>query len=324
MADDPLRTRAARAAAERALIRVVHHYGARPEFVVLGGLVPDLLCSHSPFLHSGTTDVDVQVNLEIAAGSVNAVRLERALRNAEFEPDEHRVWRWKADGTEAIAVIKFELLADLDDQRSGSTIVFDGCESLGAANLRGTGFAVRDIEARQLRARVGGVEQTAEINVTGIAGFLLAKCAAAHSRRKPKDWYDIAYVLLHNDAGGPGAAAAVVLNKFAPTCTVSERRSTIFVTTSATLRPKAPRPTPTRWNETTNTSTVVIYSAKACRRSMTSIACSPSDSHSRPRDHEREPAEVFGAVSSICHRDSRRQGGTSAYESRVAPVENRF
>lgn len=216
MADDPLRTRAARAAAERALIRVVHHYGARPEFVVLGGLVPDLLCSHSPFLHSGTTDVDVQVNLEIAAGSVNAVRLERALRNAEFEPDEHRVWRWKADGTEAIAVIKFELLADLDDQRSGSTIVFDGCDSLGAANLRGTGFAVRDIEVRQLRARVGGVEQTAEINVTGIAGFLLAKCAAAHSRRKPKDWYDIAYVLLHNDAGGPGAAAAVVLNKFAP------------------------------------------------------------------------------------------------------------
>lgn len=214
MADDPLRTRAARAAAERALIRVVHHYGARPEFVVIGGLVPDLLCSHSPFLHSGTTDVDVQVNLEIAAGSVNAVRLERALRNAEFEPDDQRVWRWKADGPEAIAVIKFELLADLDDQRAGSTIVFDGCEALGAANLRGTGFAVRDIEVRELRARVGGVEQTAEINVTGIAGFLLAKCAAAHSRRKPKDWYDIAYVLLHNDAGGPLAAASIVIDKF--------------------------------------------------------------------------------------------------------------
>ena len=41
--------RAARAAAERALIRIVHrHYGARPEFVVLGGLVPELLCSKSP------------------------------------------------------------------------------------------------------------------------------------------------------------------------------------------------------------------------------------------------------------------------------------
>lgn len=69
---------------------------------------------------------------------------------------------------------------------------------------------------RQLRARVGGVDQVAEINVTGLAGFLLAKCAAAYSRRKPKDWYDITYVLLHNDAGGVEAAATAVQARFAP------------------------------------------------------------------------------------------------------------
>jgi Nucleotidyl transferase AbiEii toxin, Type IV TA system len=204
----------ARQAAERALIRVVHHYGARPEFVVLGGLVPELLCSASPFSHAGTTDIDVQVNLEIATGSVNAARLERALRNAEFEPDHERVWRWRADGNEAVAEIKFELLADLDEERAGITVIFDGCDALGAANLRGTGFAVRDIEVHRLRARVGGVVQEAEINVTGLAGFLLAKAAAAHGRRKPKDWYDIAYVLLHNDAGGVEAAADIVLTRF--------------------------------------------------------------------------------------------------------------
>jgi hypothetical protein len=76
VSDDPPRSRSARAAAERALIRVVHHYGTRPEFVLLGGLVPDLLCSTSTTVHSGTTDVDVQVNLEIAAGLVNAARLD--------------------------------------------------------------------------------------------------------------------------------------------------------------------------------------------------------------------------------------------------------
>ena len=32
------RSRAARAAAEAALVAVIHHYGQRPEFVVLGGL----------------------------------------------------------------------------------------------------------------------------------------------------------------------------------------------------------------------------------------------------------------------------------------------
>lgn len=214
MTDELPRSRTARAAAERALVRVVHHYGGRPEFVVLGGLVPDLLCSTSGMVHSGTTDVDVQVDLEIAAGTVNAQRLERALLNAEFEPDAQRVWRWRADDGDGPAVIKFELLADLDDQPAGATVVFAGCAELGAANLRGTRFAARDIELRHLRARVGGVEQFAEINVTGLGGFLMAKCAAAHSRRKPKDWYDIAYVLLHNDAGGVEAAARTVLARF--------------------------------------------------------------------------------------------------------------
>lgn len=214
MADEPPRSRAAREAAERALVRVVHHYGARPEFVVLGGLVPEILCSGSGFRHAGTTDVDVQVDLEIACGTVNTQRLERALRNAEFVPDGEYAWRWRAEGAPATAIVKFELLADLEAAPAGSSVRFDGCESLGAANLRGTGFASRDLTTRQLKARIGGVEHVAEVYVAGLAGFLLAKCAAAYSRRTQKDWYDLAFVLLHNDAGGPDAAARAVLDRF--------------------------------------------------------------------------------------------------------------
>lgn len=214
MPDEPARSRAAREAAERALVRVVHHYGTRPEFVVLGGLVPELLCSGSSLQHAGTTDVDVQVDLEIACGAANAERLERALRNAEFEPDGEYVWRWRAEGSSRAAIVRFELLADLGTARANESIRFDGCESLGAANLRGTGFASRDHTTRQLNARVGGVEHVVEVYVAGLAGFLLAKCAAAHARQKPKDWYDIAFVLLHNDAGGPEAAADAVIHRF--------------------------------------------------------------------------------------------------------------
>ena len=214
MADEPLRSRVARAAAEAALVRVVHHYGERPEFVVLGGLVPELLCSTSEYTHAGTTDVDVQVNLEIAAGSVNTARLEFALRNAEFAPDAERAWRWSAEGLGAGVVVRFELLADLDDQPEGVTVRFDECEDLGAANLRGTGYAARDVEVREVTSKIGGVIHTVEVNVSGLAGFLLAKTAAAYSRRMPKDWYDISFVLLHNDAGGPEQAAALVLDRF--------------------------------------------------------------------------------------------------------------
>ncbi len=185
MVDEPLRSRAARDAAERALIRVCHHYGSRPEFV----------------------------------GAVNTRRLEQALLNAEFVPDDQSTWRWVTTETTPRTVIKFELLADLDTEPAEATINFDACDSLGAVNLRGTGFASRDIEVRTLRARVGGVVQTAEINVTGLGGFLLAKCAAARSRRKPKDWYDIAFVLLHNDAGGVDPAADAVHSRFGPELT---------------------------------------------------------------------------------------------------------
>lgn len=215
MSDEIPRSRQARLAAEQALVRVVHHYGEKPEFVVLGGLVPELLCSGSPHKHAGTTDIDVQVNLEIECNAVNTARLERALRNTEFEPNSEQVWRWRVISDEVRAEVKFELLADLDNEANEATVHFDDCERLGAVNLRGTKYATQDIESRTLTARVGDDQHSIEINVTGVAGFLLAKCAAAYSRRKPKDWYDIAFVLLHNDLGGPIPAAQAVLAKFA-------------------------------------------------------------------------------------------------------------
>lgn len=214
--DEPLRTQAARAAAELALVRVVHHYGEKPEFILLGGLVPALLCSASDVQHAGTTDVDVQVNLEISGGAVNAARLEQALRNAEFVPDTQNIWRWRTNAGPQ-AVIKFELLADMDNHRAEAIIKFDGCKELGAVNLRGTGYATRDVEVRTLTAKDQGVYRSAQVNVAGLAGFLVAKAAAARSRRKPKDWYDIAYVLLHNNYGDATAAAARVRDVFGQT-----------------------------------------------------------------------------------------------------------
>lgn len=212
---EPIRTTAARRAAELALIRVVHHYGGRPEFVLLGGLVPALLCSNSLKRHAGTSDVDVQVNLEIAGGSVQAARLEEALLNSGFEPDEECVWRWELNDPDGPrATVKFELLADLDDEPNNATVEFTGCKRLGAANLRGTGYAAREIVIQTIQASDHGTRRDAKINVTGLAGFLLAKAAAAHGRRKEKDWYDVAFVLLHNDHGDATAAAERVLEVF--------------------------------------------------------------------------------------------------------------
>lgn len=211
---EPARSRYARQLAETALVRIADAYGAVPEFVLLGGLVPDLLCSRSPKRHVGTTDVDLQVNLEITGRSLNAARLEAALQTAGFEPDGQRAWRWQDRRVPGLAV-KAEFLADLDDIPNQTTVTFDGCEHLGAVNLRGSGFATRDWHLRQLTGGGPDGDITVELRVTGLAGYLLAKTHAAHRRRATKDWYDLAYVLIHNDVGGPRQAADAVLDQFA-------------------------------------------------------------------------------------------------------------
>jgi hypothetical protein len=219
VSEDVERTGRARRAAELALVRVCSHYGERPNFVLLGGLVPALLCSDSDRLHAGTTDVDVQVDLEIAAGAEHARRLEIALKNADFRLDSERVWRWETvQGGGYKAVIKFELLADLADQPQGVDVRFNNTDRLGAVNLRGTGYASKDYAPRTLVAYDQGARISAEVNVTGLAGFLLAKTAAAYGRHKSKDYYDIAFVLLHrnevfDDEGGALEPADVVLRR---------------------------------------------------------------------------------------------------------------
>ncbi|MBK7274353.1 MAG: hypothetical protein IPI13_14690 [Actinomycetales bacterium] len=107
MSEDLERTSRARRAAELALVRVCSHYGQRPNFVLLGGLVPAMLCSDSGRLHAGTTDVDVQVDLEIAGGAENARRLEIALKNADFHVDSERVWRWETATDARLVVAAF-------------------------------------------------------------------------------------------------------------------------------------------------------------------------------------------------------------------------
>jgi hypothetical protein len=52
---------------------------------------------------------------------------------------------------------------------------------------RGTGAAARDVELHTLHARIGGVEMSAQVRVTGTAGFLMAKAAAAHHRQFRRD-----------------------------------------------------------------------------------------------------------------------------------------
>lgn len=207
---DEERSVEARARAELALVRLVHELRDDELFlIVLGGLVPEVLTRDQQGLipeHLGTTDVDVllitHVNPDADLGDV-----ERALQRLDFKPEPGEDgWRW--GGPIEGWPVRIEFLCDLPDHRESEVIRPRGCQDLTAANLRGTGYVARDFEWEELTGRLAdGTEVSVRVRFAGLEGYLLSKCVAVRTRAAVKDYYDFAYVLLHNRAGGPEETA---------------------------------------------------------------------------------------------------------------------
>ncbi len=213
MAMDEPRSRATRARAELALVRLLHELRGETVFlVVLGGLVPEVLSRDDGLIpvHLGTTDVDVllitHVNPDADLG-----RVERALERMEFKADNAEGWRWR--GPVAGAAVKLEFLCDLPDHPEHEVIRPRGCTTLAAVNLRGTGYVAQDFAWEELSGELtDGTLVTVRVRFAGLQGYLLSKCVAVRTRGATKDYYDLAYVLLHNRAGGPEQAAQQLLD----------------------------------------------------------------------------------------------------------------
>jgi hypothetical protein len=210
---DEERSRAARARAERALCTLAAHIADDDvPLVVLGGLMPEILTESREAgpLHLGTTDVDMLLVAHLEHIE-DLRRIEAALELADFraEPGDNG-WRWRGivDGF----AVKLEFLCDLDTEPEG-IVAIPGCQILRANNLRGTGYVAADWTVRELTADLPGLGlTTVRLRFAGLAGYLLTKCVAVRHRGKDKDHYDLTFVLLHNRAGGPAAAARLLLD----------------------------------------------------------------------------------------------------------------
>lgn len=207
------RSPAARGLAERALVALLAALGGKDaEIIVLGGLVPEVLVSgQDPPApgHLGTADVDIllvsHLTLEEDLGHV-----EQALKEIDFKPDD-RGWRWR--GLVEGKAMKMEFLCDLATKREHELVPIQGCGELKAQNLRGTGYVAEDWAWESLEAALPSGEVTeVKARFARLGGYLLSKLVSARARNADKDFYDLVYVLLHNRAGGPGEAAAVLLS----------------------------------------------------------------------------------------------------------------
>jgi hypothetical protein len=206
------RSPVARARAEQALIRLLEGIDAGIDLIVLGGLVPQTLASSlvddAPE-HLGTADVDVLLITHVDA-SHGLAPVEVALNRMNFEPVDSEGWRWHGpvDGT----TIRIEFLCDLEQYREGEVVRPPDCRNLAANNLRGTGYVSRDFQTHALtRSTPEGQAISVEAKFAGFQGYLLSKCVAARTRGAVKDYYDLAYVLLHNRDDGPKGAADLLL-----------------------------------------------------------------------------------------------------------------
>lgn len=210
MSEEP-RSAEARARAEQALVWLAAGLdGAEVELIVLGGLVPEVLTrgvGPGSVAHLGTTDVDLLLVTHIDQDADLGV-VEARLKDLGFAP-EGDGWRWR--GPVEGRPVKIEFLCDLEAAREEDLITPVGCEELRAVNLRGTGYVASDWKWEELRA-TGPEGETLEVKMkfAGLGGYLLAKMVAARTRAAGKDFYDFAYVLIHNRAGGPREAAALL------------------------------------------------------------------------------------------------------------------
>lgn len=208
MGSEP-RSRTTRQLAETALLRLMDAAGRdhAGELVVVGGLVPEYLASSAPLEHQGTTDVDIVVSVGFIydRDELDLGWLQRALETAAYRLDRGQGgWRWIVD-VDGFPV-KVEFLCDVPGDQSNQVVPLPGCTKASAINLQGPGAALQDAVVRTV-VTAGG---NREIVTADLGGYLIAKAAAVASRGLGRDFYDLAFVLIHNDRGGPQAAADAV------------------------------------------------------------------------------------------------------------------
>lgn len=184
---------------------------------LVGGLVPRYLVQgdgHVQPAHVGSTDVDVALRLAVGADDLGAyATLETNLKKNGFSRVDGSSWRWAADVGSEVVVLEF--LGDMEDVEPGTVfrpkvVPPAGAGGVGVLCVRGLDLAFKDsiVVMRDLQL-LDGSHASVSFRVANLAPFIALKADAYLDRRKPKDAYDLVYVLRWWK-GGPEVAAAAV------------------------------------------------------------------------------------------------------------------
>lgn len=196
---------------------LLRHLGFAAEHTTLiGGVVPSLLVLDPPGRpHVGTTDLDLCLSLAITEGETAAYeRIEASLGKAGYNSTSES-FRWKQRERLHLTVEFFcpsgagrpagKMFRPKQTENPVAKANFGS--SLSALALDAGSVLSEDVilVPREVVLPDGGGRTVYTFRVTGVLGFLIAKTGALVGRDKPKDAYDIVWI-LENWLDGPAAA----------------------------------------------------------------------------------------------------------------------
>jgi hypothetical protein len=199
-------------AARRVLIEVVHLLGQyRRDMVLVGGSVPQLLVGADAEPYIGTIDVDLALNHQTMA-QPRYDEIRSLLRRHGYQPSE---FPFRFQRTLVVHERTYHVPVDFlaseyaaEEPRRGQHQV----QSIHAICAIGVAGAFEDYLELTLRGELpDGGQDAVQVRVAGVAPFLVMKAHALAGRIKPKDAWDIVYMLRNF----PGGVAAIV-KAFAP------------------------------------------------------------------------------------------------------------
>lgn len=196
--------------------RVMRAFGlARTHVVIVGGLVPPLLVPRPDAgtePHIGTQDLDLCLSVALINGEVGAYEnLQKSLMGLRFEMVDPKGWRWRG-GVELPLTVEF-LCPPEPGREPGRLFRPRGLAGakLSALTIATGGLVDRDFLVKEvdvtLPASEGKTRQ--ELKVVGPAAYLATKADALRGRNKPKDAYDIVW-LVESWPGGQAGLAPVI------------------------------------------------------------------------------------------------------------------
>lgn len=201
------------------LLHVATVLGNWMEHVTLiGGAVPSLLIDQNSLSdgiepHPGTADVDLGLELAILSDEGYAT-IAQLLRQAGYSPEEKeedRIRRqtWRTDPALGFAVT-IDFLIPRSPMQPRNTRIQNLEADFAAIITDGLQLVERDRRKIMLSGyTIRGERAERSIWVCGPASFIILKARAHHLREKPKDAFDLHYVLANMEGGVPVIASSL-------------------------------------------------------------------------------------------------------------------